>query len=157
MARPMRRAIWIAALVGVAGGGGYLLGSLRQPQPAPAVPAAVSPVEPARADAADRSDLEAAMRRAVKEELAAARPSQSAERAATSAPPAPPTDPKAFDTGMRHVNQAIAQRRWTREDATAFSRALAGASSEQRTTMLRTLTLALNRGELKPAYRGALF
>lgn len=152
----MRRAILLAVLVVVVAAGGYLLGSTRErPQP-PAQPAQ-GHVAPSPSVAAPGGASEAELRRIVKEELAAARLGGGSGSAQPAAPPPPPADPAAFDAGMRRVNEAIAQRRWTREDAVAFERALRGSSQEQRTTMLRTLTLALNRGELKPAYRGPLF
>ena len=58
---------------------------------------------------------------------------------------------------MRRVNQAIAQRRWTPDDAVALGRTLETVSPEQRTELLHTLVPALNRGTIKLTYRGAVF
>jgi hypothetical protein len=58
---------------------------------------------------------------------------------------------------MRRVNQAIAKRQWTRDDATALSRTLEIVSPEQRTAILHTLIPALKRGDIKLTYHGELF
>jgi hypothetical protein len=58
---------------------------------------------------------------------------------------------------MRRVDVAIAQRRWTRDDAAALGRTLDAVSADQRAAILRTLIPAINRGEIKLAYRGEPF
>ena|SRR5215510_846334 len=153
----MRRLILSVALVGF-GAGGYLLGSLRaQPQPQP--PAAVVREHAARSPVvADRGLSEAELRRVVKEELAASGLDQGGRSAREPVQPAPPSaNPAAFDQGMRRVNQAIAQRQWTPDDAAALDHTLETASPEQRAEILHTLIPALNRGDIKLTYRGALF
>jgi hypothetical protein len=153
----MRRVILSVALVGLALGGGYVLGSVRA-QPQARAQVAYGHTERSPVVIADRNVSEAELRRVVKEELAASGLSHGAESVREVAPPASsPADPAVLDDGMRRVNQAIAQRRWTPEDATALAHTLDLASPEQRATILHTLVPALNRGEVKLTYRGAVF
>lgn len=152
----MRRILLSIALVGLGAGGGYLLGA-----PGAAPPAVQ--VVPDRAwrmpvAAGDHGLSEAALRRVVHDELAAqGQGGSGAAGAAPAAPAAPPGNPVAFGDGMRRVDQAIAQRRWTRDDAAALGRALDTMSPDQRAAVLRTLIPAINRGEIKLAYRGEPF
>ena len=159
----MRRlALSLIAAV-VAAGGGYLLGSVRAAPPAAAVHGPTERSAPAVTQRGERGLSEAELRRIVQEELAAARTAPAPGPAAEPAPSAPPApspspsggDPRAYDDAMRRVDQAIAQRRWTREDAAALGRALDTTSPEQRTAVLHRLAPAINRGEIKLAYRGA--
>jgi hypothetical protein len=142
-------------LAAVAASAGYLLGAPRSP-PAVAAPHALDAArvsERAPVVVAGGGLSETDLRRVVKE-LAAAAP------APDKSPPAPaqPADPQAYDAGMQRVQRAIAQQqRWTQQDAIALDRELEGMSPEQRTGVLRTLVLAINRGELKLNYRGTPF
>jgi hypothetical protein len=152
----MRRILLAVVLVGVGAGGGYLLGAPGAPPP----PAQVVHDRVERVPVAVGDGLsEAALRRIVHDELAAQRQGESDAAATAPAAPAapPPGNPAAFGEGMRRVDQAIAQRRWTRDDAAALGRALDTMSPAERTTVLHTLIPALNRGEIKLAYRGELF
>jgi predicted lipid-binding transport protein (Tim44 family) len=152
----MRRILLSIGLVGLGGGGGYLLAAPDAPPPAAQV--GHDRVERVPVAVGD-GPSEAALRRIVHDELASA-PGQvgsGAAGAAPAAPATPPGNPVAFGDGMRRVDQAIAQRRWTRDDAAALGRALDPMSPDQRTTVLRTLIPAINRGEVKLAYRGELF
>ena len=153
----MRRLAFSGIVLGLAVGGGYLLGSTRAQAPASSAVVRGQAERPAVAVLADRSLSEADLRRVVKEELAARDPGPERAREPAPAAPAVPGNPAAFDDGMRRVNRAIARRQWTREDASALGRTLDTLSSEQRGTLLRTLVPALNRGEIKLAYRGELF
>jgi hypothetical protein len=152
----MRRILLSIALVGLGAGGGYLLGA----------PGASPPAAQVGHDRVERVPIaaagglsEAALRRIVHDELAGAPGGgrSGAAGAAPAAPATPPGNPVAFGDGLRRVDQAIAQRRWTRDDAAALGRALDTMSPDQRTTVLRTLIPAINRGEVKLAYRGELF
>jgi len=49
----------------------------------------------------------------------------------------------AFADGMRRIDQAIAQRRWTRDDAAALGHAFDTMSPDQRAAVLRTLIPAI--------------
>ncbi len=153
----MRRIVLAIALVGLGAGGGYLLAAPGgSPPAAPVVPdhAWRMPVA-----AGDHGLSEAALHRIVHDELAAQGQGGSgapeAAPAASAAPP--PGNPVACGDGMRRVDQAIAQRRWTRDDAAALGRALDTRSPDQRAAVLRTLIPAINRGEIKLAYRGEPF
>jgi hypothetical protein len=151
----MRRLIASIALIVLGAGGGYLLGASRaQPAPPVAVVAARSPAERAPIIVADRGLSETDLRRVVQEELSVG---GRADSAALAPPAASPGDRAAFDAAMRRVSLAIAQRRWTRDDAEGLGRALETTSPEQRTAILHTLIPALNRGEVKLTYRGELF
>ena len=143
------------ALVALGAGGGFVLGAARVP--AAAAPTTCAPAERATVQVAERGGVsEAALRRVVQEELAAG--GVPAGAAAQPAPVAPAGgDPAAFDRGMQRVHQAIAQRRWTADDAAALGRTLETTSVEQRTALLHALIPALNRGEVKLTYRGDLF
>jgi hypothetical protein len=152
----MRRVILSVALVALGIGGGYVLGAVRVPPPAP-TPVARGHAELPPVVIADRGISEADLRRVVKEELAARGAGQGGGGAGELAPPPPSGNPAAYDEGMRHVNQAIAQRKWTPDDATALEHALETASPEQRVALLHTLVPALNRGDVKLTYRGAAF
>jgi hypothetical protein len=153
----MQRVILAVALVGLGAGGGYVLGSLRA-QPQTSAPVVRRQAERSPVVVADRGLTEADLRRVVKEELAAGGLGQGGGSAREPVAPAPaPANPVAFDDGMRRVNQAIAQRRWTPDDAAALDRALEAASPEQRAAILHTLVPALNRGDVKLTYRGAVF
>ncbi len=153
----MRRILLSIALVGLGAGGGYLRGAMGAPPPAPGGPDRAWRMPVA---AGDHGLSEAALRRVVHDELASA-PGQSGSGAPGAAPAAPaappPGNPVAFGDGMRRVDQAIAQRRWTRDDAAALGRALETMSPGQRAAVLRTLIPAINRGEVKLAYRGEPF
>ena len=153
----MRRLAFSVVVLGLVAGGSYLLGSTRAQTPASTSFVRGQVERPTVAVLADRSLSEADLRRVVKEELAARDPGP--ERAQEPAQPAPPSpgNPAAFDDGMQRVNRAIARRQWTREDALALGRTLDTLSSEQRATLLHTLVPALNRGDIKLAYRGELF
>jgi hypothetical protein len=140
------------AITGViAGGAGYLLGSSRSAAPVPVASPAHGRSEPSIV-VAERGLSEADLRRVVGGDAAAPAAGPDAPAAAQRA-----VDPAAYDDGMRRVQHAIARRSWTRDDATALSRALPTMSLEQRTAILHTLVPALNRGEIKLAYRGELF
>jgi hypothetical protein len=152
----MQRFILAIALVGLGTGIGYVLGA-RRADPQPSAPVVRGSAERTPIIVADRGLSEADLRRVVKEELAAGSPAQRADRTGEPAPSAPPVDPAAYDDGMRRVKQAIAQRRWTPEDAAALDRTLEAVSPEQRAQLLHTLIPALNRGAIKLSYRGALF
>jgi hypothetical protein len=153
----MRRIVLSIALVGLGAGGGYLLGALRTPPP-PAQ-AVHDRVERAPAAGGDRGLSEAELRRVVHDELAGAQEQGGAGAPGAAPAPAapPPGNPVAFGDGMRRVDQAIAQRRWTRDDAAALGRGLDTMSPDQRAAILRTLIPAINRGEVKLAYRGEPF
>lgn len=152
----MRRILLSIALVGLGAGGGYLLSALRTPPPAQVVH---DRVERAPAAGGDRGLSEAELRRVVHDELGGAQGQGSAGAPGAAPAPAapPPGNPVAFNDGMRRVDQAIAQRRWTRDDAAALGRALDTMSPDQRAAVLRTLIPAINRGEVKLAYRGEPF
>jgi hypothetical protein len=152
----MRRFLLSVVLVGLGAAGGYLLGSLRGPPPT-AAPVVRGVVERQPVVIADRGLSEAELRRVVHEELAASGAAPRGAAAGEAAPPPPPADPVAYDDGMRRVGQAIAQRRWTPDDTAALDRTLEAVSPEQRTAILRVLVPALNRGEIKLTYRGAVF
>jgi len=151
----MRTVLLCVALVGLAGAGGYLLASGRA-RPDAAAPAAAA--APATGGAA-RGVSEAELRRVVRDELAAGRSGPAsaggAREPAAAAPP--PGNAAAFDDGMRRVSRAIAQRTWTRDDAAALGRTIETMSPDQRAAILHSLIPALNRGEIKLAYRGELF
>ena len=154
----MRRILLSIALVGLGAGGGYLLGAMGAPPP----PAQVvhDRVERVTVAGGDHGLSEAALRRIVHDELAGAQGQggSGAPGAASAAPAAPPPgNPVAFADGMRRVDQAIAQRRWTRDDATALGHAFDTMSPDQRAAVLRTLIPAINRGEIRLAYRGEPF
>ena len=154
----MRRILLSIALVGLGAGGGYLLGTMGTP-PA-SVQVVHDRVERVAIAGGDHGLSEAALRRIVHDELAGAQGQggSGATGAAPAAPAAsPPGNPVAFADGMRRVDQAIAQRRWTRDDAVALGRALDTMSPDQRAAVLRTLLPAINRGEIRLAYRGDLF
>lgn len=152
----MRRLLLSVALVGLGAGGGYLLAAGRAPAAA-SVSAARVPAERAAVQVAERGGMsEAALRRVVQEEITAGRAPASATAPAAPAAPAA-GDPAAFDRGMQRVHQALAQRRWTADDAAALGRAFETTSAEQRTAVLHALVPALNRGEVKLTYRGDLF
>jgi hypothetical protein len=159
----MRTIVLSMALLGLGAAGGYLFGSLRAQPPLSAL---VVPERAERAPSvvADRGLSEAELRRVVHEELAASGQGQAEGQGGaggSGATPAPPAaaagNPAAFDAGMRRVDQAIAQRRWTRDDAAALGRTLDTVSPDQRAAILRTLIPAINRGEIKLAYRGEPF
>jgi hypothetical protein len=153
----LRRILLSIALVGLGAGGGYLLGAMGAPPPAQVVHDRVERVPVA---GGDPGMSEAALRRIVHDELAGAQgPGGSgAPGAAPVAPAAPPPgNPVAFADGMRRVDQAIAQRRWTRDDAAALGLAFETMSPDQRAAVLRTLIPAINRGEFRLAYRGEPF
>ena len=152
----MRRLALSVIALGLAVGGGYLLGSTRAQEPAPALVARTPDAHPAVA-VVERGLSEADLRRVVQQELAAREPAPERAKEPAPAPAAPAGNPAAFDDGMRRVNQAIARRQWTREDAMAMARTLDTLSPEQRATLLRTLVPALNRGEVKLTFRGELF
>jgi len=151
----MRKVIASIVLVALGASAGYLLGAA-SPRPAPVVPAARVAVEHPPIVVTDLAPSAAELRRIVRAELAAGDRDQPAA-APAAPPPAPPGDPAAFDAGMQRVHQAIAQRRWTRDDAAALGRTLDALSPDQRTAILHTLIPALNRGEIRLAYRGELF
>jgi hypothetical protein len=156
----MRTVILCVAMIALGAAGGYLAAASRtQPQPA----ATIAPVAPIGHDRAGSPVVvagglsEADLRRVVKEELAAGRTDRD-EAPAAPAQPAPHADnPAAYDDGMRRVNQALAQRAWTPDDASALGRTLDTMSQEQRDAIFHKLIPALNRGEIKLTYRGALF
>ena len=154
----MRGIVVSVALVGLGVGSGYLLGALGAGrEPRPSLPTAVVRDERAPVVVGGRGLSEADLRRVVKEELAA-RPTEDgrvAPQAESSEPPA--TDPTILDEGMRRVDQALAQRQWTRADAIALGRTLERASPAQRTQILRVLVPAVNRGEIKLTYHGPPF
>lgn len=144
-------------LVGLGAGGGYLLGSLPA-QPQTSAPVARGSAERPPVVVADRGLSEAELRRILKEELAAGGLGHAGQSARDPVPAAPPpASPLAFDDGMRRVNQAIARRQWTPDDAAGLDRALEAASPEQRAAIFHTLVPALNRGDVKLTYRGAVF
>ena len=150
----MRRLIGLVTLVGLAAGGGYLLGSVRaHPQP----PAQVVCGRGERSTViADNRLSEVELRRAVRQELAASGLGQAGASVQEPAPPVrAPANPAVLDEGMRRVTQAIAQRQWTPDDAAALEQTLEAASPEQRAEILQTLVPALNRGDIKLTYRGA--
>jgi hypothetical protein len=151
-----RRTVSAIALAGLGLGGGYLLGAL----PAPSLPPAqvVHDVVERAPPGGDRGVSAAELRRVVREELAAA-PGQRAVAPGVDLAPAapPPGNPVALADGLRRVDQAIAQQRWTRDDAAALGRALDAMSVDQRAQVLRTLVPAINRGAIKLAYRGEPF
>jgi hypothetical protein len=151
----MRRNVVAIALVGLGAGGGYLLGAMAAP--APAAQVVHDRVE--RVAVGDHGLSEAALRRIVHDELAGAQGQggSGAPGAAPAAPAAPPGNPVAFADGMRRADQAIAQRRWTRDDAAALGHAFDTMSPDQRAAVLRTLIPAINRGEVRLAYRGEPF
>jgi hypothetical protein len=152
-----RRIVLAIALVGLGAGGGHLLGA--RGAPAPAAQVVHDRVERVAVAGGDHGLSEAALRRIVHDELAGA-PGQGGAGtpgAAPAAPAARPGNPVAFADGMRRVDQAIAQRRWTRDDAAALGHAFDTMSPDQRAAVLRTLIPAINRGEIRLAYRGEPF
>lgn len=154
----LRIALLGAALVGLGGAGGYLLGATRAPIAAVAAPAACA--GEVRVIRGEPGASEAELRRAVREELAASRAGELGEHAAPAAAVAPApaaADPAPLEDGLRRVHQAIAQRQWTPEDAAGLGHTLEAAAPEQREAILRALIPALNRGELRLTYRGELF
>jgi hypothetical protein len=147
----MRGIVVSAALLGLGATGGYLLHAPRAESPVP-FRIVREPVE-RPVVIADRSVSEETLRRIVREELAA----RSAVQPSTQRPAPPAPNPAAFDEGMQLVQHAIAERRWTPEDATALDHVLDAASPEQSAEILRTLVPAINRGEIKLPHRGGLF
>jgi hypothetical protein len=152
----MRTAILCVAMIALGAAGGYLAAASRtQPQPAAThVPVAHDRAGSPVVVAGGLS--EADLRRVVKEELAAGRTDR--DDAPAPAQPAPRADnPAAYDDGMRRVSQALAQGAWTPDDASALGRTVDTMSPEQRDAIFHKLIPALNRGQIKLTYRGALF
>jgi len=151
----VRRIVLSIALVGLGAGGGYLLGAMGAQPPSARV--VHDRVERVAVAGGDHGLSEVALRRIVHDELAGAQGQggSGALAAAPAAPAAPPPgNPVAFADGMRRIDQAIAQRRWTRDDAAALGHAFDTMSPDQRAAVLRTLIPAINRGEIRLAYRG---
>jgi len=147
----MRGIVLSAVLLGLGVAGGYLLHAPRTESPAP-VRIVRQPVE-SPVVIADRSVSEETLRRIVREELAA----RSAVEPSTQRPAPPAPNSASFDEGMQLVHHAIAERRWTPEDATALDQVLDAASPEQSAEILRMLVPAINRGEIKLTHPGGLF
>ncbi len=160
----MRAHLAIAAALFVAGGaGGYLLapGATTEPSRPPDDAALARP-----AAAASRGLTEADVRRVIRDELAAM-PTRSAPAAASGeeAPgsddePAPTLSPaaaSALQAAHERIERARAAKEWTRDDAAVLSAALEVLQPAQRDELLHTLIPALNRGEVRLAYRGPVF
>jgi hypothetical protein len=160
----MRQTLAIAAvLLGVGGASGYLIAPRATETPS----GSRSDAALARpAAAAPRGLTEADVRRVIRDELSAL-PAPSAPAAASgegrpgdAAAPAAilsPAEANALQAAHERIDRALAAREWTQGDAAVLAAALDVLPTTQRAELLQTLVPALNRGEVRLAYRGALF
>lgn len=159
----MRQTLAIAAvLLAVGGASGYLLAPRATETPS----GSRSDAALARpAAAAARGLTEADVRRVIRDELSAL-PAPSAPAASGEVRPGDdaaatailsPAAANALQAAHERIDRALAAGEWTQGDAAALAAALDVLPTTQQAELLQTLVPALNRGEVRLAYRGALF
>ena len=102
-------------------------------------------------EAVDPTEIRAAVRAAISEELAFARMAEEAE--ADPAPEALVT----IDSGHRYIAAAIGSGRWGTEQVSHVRELGVGLSGEQYQELLRPLTIAINEGRVQVDVDGPPF
>ena len=156
-----RRGLAALAAIAIAGAAAGYLAAPAPAKPAPSGALVQAPVT--HVEALDREALRALLR----EELAAlhvaiGEPAPvvvTPERAAPALEREPPTPEQDENhvVGRALLDDALARRSWTPEDAGRLRVVLASVSPEQRRELIRELIPALNEGRLQPTFSGPPF
>jgi hypothetical protein len=161
MAEVLRSVAVCAVLLGLGSAAGWQLRALdgdgaQKPLPAETVRTSTPEARPEARErviieAVDPTEIRAAVRTAISEELAAARMAEEAE--AEPAPEALVT----IDSGHRYIAAAIGSGRWGTEQVSHVRELGVGLSGEQYQELLRPLTIAINEGRVQVEVDGPAF
>jgi hypothetical protein len=161
MSQVLRSVALGAVLLGLGSAAGWQLRAMdrddvQKPLPAEAVRTPAPAVRPEARErviieAVDPTEIRAAVRSAISEELASARVAEDAE-----AEPAPETL-VTLDSGHRYIADAIGSGRWGTEQVSHVRELGVGLSGEQYQELLRPLTIAINEGRVEVEVDGPPF